>query len=306
MPGFFKKIFSLSSRRPKRFGLVGRHISYSLSPVMHKACYEEMGIDAEYGLYDIELARETAQEELNSLIRREGLSGFNVTVPYKALVMETLLSSDTGCLDQSAELAGAVNTVKVNGRDWKGYSTDGEGFYRSLRKDLRFDPASKKVLILGGGGAGGSICMYLASLQDKAPSVIYVHDLDAGRLSGLERKARVRDFSSVRVLESSEEMEKVLSSGKVSLLVNATPVGTRIDDPPPVDPELIKNTTAVYDLVYAHRTRLLEKALEKGLACTDGRGMLAGQGAVSAAIWLGVDADEACGYMEKALSSKEL
>ena len=109
------------------YGLLGRNISYSLSPVMHNAAFKHFGIPAVYKLFDIE------ESELDSffrdLVSGAGISGINVTVPYKIWFHDELKARKEHDVDGSAESLGVVNTVKVEGPHLTGYNTDGRGFY---------------------------------------------------------------------------------------------------------------------------------------------------------------------------------
>jgi len=90
-------------------------------------------------------------------LRALNVSGVNVTVPHKGGVIEFLDE-----LDSSAKQVGAVNTIVQKSGKLYGYNTDGSGFLLSLRKDGHFDPAGKKVVVLGAGGAASAVAVALA------------------------------------------------------------------------------------------------------------------------------------------------
>src|SRR5260370_19209145 len=90
-------------------------------------------------------------------LRALNITGVNVTVPHKGAVIEFLDE-----LDPVAKQIGAVNTIVQRNRKLYGYNTDGPGFMLSLHKDGHFDPAGKKVVILGAGGAAAAVAMSLA------------------------------------------------------------------------------------------------------------------------------------------------
>ncbi|MFC1549157.1 shikimate dehydrogenase family protein, partial [Candidatus Omnitrophota bacterium] len=92
----------------KTYGLLGRNISYSLSPTMHNAAFRHFGISAEYKLFDVEESKidDFFNEFLNGKI-----SGFNVTVPYKIKVHDMLWDRDDSRLTAEIERLGTVNTV---------------------------------------------------------------------------------------------------------------------------------------------------------------------------------------------------
>ena len=151
------------------YGIIGHPVKHSLSPAMQAAAFKSCGIEAEYHLFDIEPA---ALEDFLDGLARRGISGLNVTIPHKISAKDHI--ERNGILDLNAKRLGAVNTINVEGGALKGYNTDGAGFYRSLVKDLGFEPEGKSVFVLGAGGASRAIVMYLGN----GPKEIYVYDVD--------------------------------------------------------------------------------------------------------------------------------
>ncbi len=129
-------------------GIIGWPVAHSLSPVMHNAVIDDLGIDFVYVPFPVEpSALGTAIQGLRSM----GVWGFNVTIPHKTDVIPFL-----DRITREAELAGAVNTVYRDGELLVGHNTDGIGFLSSLRHDLGRDPDGLTVLLLGAGGAPGA------------------------------------------------------------------------------------------------------------------------------------------------------
>ncbi len=168
----------MSNVNAKVYGLLGKNISYSLSPVMHNAALAHFGIPTEYKLFDrdFDTRAKHIDKDFLSLIKDNNIGGINVTVPYKIAVFDMLKSGQKCTIDSEAELLGAVNTVRSDGEKVKGYNTDVEGFYQSLQEDAGFDPKGKKVFLFGSGGAGRALCMYLASIGEAAPEEIFLYD----------------------------------------------------------------------------------------------------------------------------------
>ena len=282
------------------YGLLGKNISYSLSPRMHNAAFKHFGIDAEYKLFD------KKEEELDSFFQNEVLggqiSGFNVTVPYKIKIKE-LLEEHQGCLiDKDAKLLGAVNTVRVEEDSLKGFNTDGRGFYESLLEDTGLNPKDKEVLIIGAGGAGRAICFYLASLGEDAPRKINCFDVDTKKLKSLGA-AFENQFGS-GIFASSDEGELTVKIAESDLVVNATPLGTKEGDTMPFSSDLISESIVLYDLVYSRETELVKKTREKGLVASNGLGMLINQAALAFNIWTGKPVDEVKRVMTEAVRSE--
>ncbi|MDP8298634.1 MAG: shikimate dehydrogenase [Candidatus Tantalella remota] len=267
----------------KKYGLLGNGISYSLSPVIHNAAFAHFGINAEYGIFDV------PEDELDEFCRDNVLngkiSGFNITVPHKVKIKEMLDNDDFSSLEEFAEKLGAVNTVKVEEEGFRGYNTDGRGFYESLTIDAGFDPKDKTVLILGAGGAARAISFYLAD-EEKPVGDIFVFDVDGEKAVSLEKDI-VRQIGPGRlsVVEDKDIPETI---AKADLLVNATPMGTHKGDPLP-GPEdmslLLRDGMMVYDLVYCRETELVKLCRKKGIKAEMGLGMLINQAALAFDIW---------------------
>lgn len=287
----------------KLYGILGRNISYTLSPAMHNAAFKHFGISAEYKVFDV--APDQVEGFFKEYILGGKVSGLNVTVPYKAVVKELA----EACRERKVtiapfpQIAGAVNTLKIDAAEISAFNTDGEGFYTSLMEDAGFDPKGKDVFILGAGGAGRVIALFLASLGEDSPKNIRVFDVDAVQLASL--RDTVGRYRGSGVLDSHVEVEKNMDGiEKIDLIVNATPLGTKEGDRVPVPQEklaLLKKKTVVYDLVYARKTELVKLASEKGLRVSTGEGMLANQGALAFEKWTGKPLAEVKPVIRKAL-----
>lgn len=262
----------------KIFGLLGYPVKHSLSPAMHNAAFKAWDIDAEYKLF------EKKPEELTDFFRelkKGSISGVNVTIPYKE---EALRYLDE--IRQEVELIGAVNTILVKGKRLIGYNTDGLGFITSLRKEAGINPKGKEIVIIGAGGASRAISIHLA--QERAASII-LSDIILDKAERLASHIR-RNIPRVKV--STVQKEELNSRiRKADILINATPVGMRPDDPLPIDPRILHPKLLVCDLIYnPPKTQLLIQAEKIGAKTLNGMGMLLYQGALSFTIWTGKEA----------------
>lgn len=274
--------------RRKIYGVLGNPAKHSLSPVMHNAAFNALGIDAEYKIF------EKAPEELELFLRLLGIYdifGLNVTVPYKEKVLPFMNFVST-----EARLIGAVNTIKVSDKRLEGYNTDGEGFYRHLTRDLKFDPRDKNIALIGAGGAAKAVAVYLSK---RTPKFLSIYDKDQVKAKGLVLHLK-EHFGSVGFI-LADSIEK-LNIQYCNLLVNATPVGMNAGDSCLVDKKFIHKDLLVYDLIYTPKeTELLKVAAEKGAMVSNGTGMLLYQGMLSFEIWTGKSAPKE--VMQKALLS---
>ena len=150
----------------KLAGVIGWPLDHSLSPAMHNAVYEELGLDWVY--VPLAVSDEVGLRRLVAAIRSLPFVGFNVTMPYKAAVLELCDEVAT-----AARMAGAVNTVHCVDGQLVGYNTDGRGLLEALERDAGFDPAGKNVVILGAGGAAGGA--FVALILARAARITLVN-----------------------------------------------------------------------------------------------------------------------------------
>lgn len=241
---------------------------------MHNAAFCALKINAEYKLFP--LKEDEIEEFLKNLTKRN-IYGLNVTIPYKEKVLPFLQS-----LSEEAKLIGAVNTIRVSENKLEGFNTDAEGFFKHLTEDLGFNPEGKTIAIMGAGGAGRAVSVYLCKAK---PKRIAIYDIDKDKLFTLVNhlKENFRDVE-IKSLDSLAEPDMAVSD----LLVNATPIGMKQTDPCLVDEKLIHKNLFVYDLIYnPSETNLLKVAKHKGAKVSNGLGMLLYQGMLSFEIWIG-------------------
>lgn len=272
-----------------KYGIIGHPVKHSLSPAMHNAAFKELGINAQYVTYDVE---PSGLESFLDDILKEKISGLNITIPHKIMTKEYL--ERKGGLDEHARRLGAVNTIKVTEEGLCGYNTDGPGFYRSLVGDLKFEPEGKNIFVLGSGGAAVAVVMYLGN----GPKKIFLSDVDKAKAENLMNHYKKYYDAKKIVVADEKRIKDALAES--DLLVNATPVGMKDDDPSPVNKDLLHAGLYVYDLVYNRpSTRLVKEANSMKLHAVTGLGMLLYQGAIAFEIWTGQKAP--VGAMKKAL-----
>lgn len=274
----------------KIYGLIGYPIKHSLSAVMHNAAFSRLNIDAEYRLFEVK------PEELTDFFRdidKKGISGLNVTVPYKEKALD-FVSLD----DKSVHLrrVKAINTIVKKKGAWKGFNTDIPGFARHLKE--QFDPLNKKTAVLGAGGAARAVCYVLAGAGARE---IAIFDIDRAKAEDVS--AMIKSLFPYFQIVAVDSVEKLGIENK-DLLVNATPLGLKEGDTAPVSKGLLHKKLFVYDLIYnPAKTKLLQAAEKAGAKTSNGLGMLLYQGMLSFELWTGERAPEE--VMRRALE-KEL
>ncbi|MEM2414202.1 MAG: shikimate dehydrogenase, partial [Thermoproteota archaeon] len=199
--------------------------------------------------------------------------GFNVTIPHKVAVARLLDS-----LDESAELTGCVNTVRVRDNTLEGFNTDVAGVEKPL-KETGFKGGGVAVVVGAGGGARAAV---LALLSMGCSITVLNRSLE--RALYLKKHFAEKGFSvEVRGLE---EAPQVLS--RADVVVNATPVGMGSWETP-FPPGLLRRGQILLDMVYTpHPTRLVKEASENGVVSIPGVEMLVHQAAESFEKWFGV------------------
>lgn len=251
------------------YGVIGSPISHSLSPVMHQAAFEHLGLDAVYAPFEVPPRR------LRAMVRglvAAGIDGLNVTVPLKETVVPLL-----DRLDPEAQALGAVNTIVVRRGRTAGYNTDVAGFLRALN-ELGWRPRPCRAVILGAGGAAKAVAWALAKQPGTELLIANRHLARAQRLAGWLR--RRRPGSSVRAIP----LARVTLEGQ-DLLVNATSLGMAPGDPMPVSLRGAPRRMRVYDLVYNRATPLVARARRQGCVAANGTSMLVYQGAEAFRLW---------------------
>jgi shikimate dehydrogenase len=254
------------SGRTKITGLFGYPVEHTLSPAMHNAAFTELGLDYCYVPF---LVHPDYLEYAVKAIKSLNLSGVNVTVPHKEKVMPFLDE-----INEEASFIGAVNTIVNSGGKLTGYNTDGRGFIQSL-SEVGISIEDKNILIIGAGGASKAISYYLS----QKAKTLYLYDIDKYKVEKL-----VQDLNNI--FNNVYIIENISSVGRFHIIINATPLGLKKEDPLPFDTTLLRTEQTVCDVIYK-KTRLLEEASKKGCVTIDGLGMLLWQGVFAFELWTG-------------------
>ncbi|PSB10111.1 shikimate dehydrogenase [filamentous cyanobacterium CCP2] len=258
-------------------GVVGHPIEHSLSPVMHNAALEALGVDYVYVPFAV------APEDLAAAVegfQAIGIRGFNVTIPHKQTIMPLLAS-----ISDLAQAVGAVNTVCWTEQGWSGTNTDVEGFVAPLRSFSQ-DWNQSKAVVLGNGGAARAVVAGCAQL---GCSQVQVVGRNAEKLQDFAHSWENSPIPVNLSIHSWDELPRLLP--EAALLVNTTPVGMA---PHPhaspltiADLQHLSPHTIAYDLIYTPRpTQFLQQASAQGAIPIDGLEMLVQQGAVGLKLWL--------------------
>jgi shikimate dehydrogenase len=285
------------------FGLIGWPLEHSLSPVIHQAALEALGINGVYSLYPISPGSDSQFREVLDLMHNEKLDGLNVTIPYKQQIIPQL-----DFLAPYARATGAVNTIYRRGSQLFGDNTDVSGFFKALGDFLEENPvqssqqAQPHALILGAGGAARAVAYALMrhgwSVTLAARRLNQAQDL-VGTLDGLQLTGKKKSIDSClnAVPLQAQTLAPIVKT--VSLIVNATPLGMGIyaDQSPWPAATPFPQQAALFDLVYnPAETVLMRSARASGMVVTNGLGMLVEQAALAFEIWTGQPAPRSAMY----------
>ena len=247
------------------YGILGRPVSHSLSPAMHNAAFQKIGLNAVYVAFPV-----TDLPQAVAGLKGLGIRGVSVTIPFKEEIIPLLDD-----LDSQAARMGAVNTVVNRDGRLLGYNTDWLGARAALQQHTHI--AGQHFLVLGAGGASRAIVFALKEEGGK----VTVTDVDHSRALSLSK-----DFGAEAIPLSA------LTECPAQILINATPVGMApaVDDLP-LPPHLLERFTLVMDIVYRPlATRLLREAEKRGCRTIDGLQMLIHQATAQFELFTGLTA----------------
>ena len=264
-----------------KLGIMGFPIGHSISPLFQQAALDHCGLDATYQAWEV---APTRVAEFVQGLRGPDVLGVNVTVPHKEAVIPHLDE-----VDEWATSAGAVNTIVNRSGRLTGHNTDGNGFLRALKDVSSFDPAGRRVLVLGAGGAARGVVLALIR-QDVGQ--LTVANRTVAKAETLSQMAVDNGLAAQAI--SLEVDALTAAAAAADLIVNSTTIGM-VHGPDETGVllswEQIPATSIVNDLVYNPlETPLLREAAKAGASTLGGIHMLVYQGAASFEMWTGREA----------------
>jgi len=270
--------------KTKLVGLLGQPVNHSLSPVMHNAAYEEMGLDWCY--VAIPCDRENI-EKVTTALRIVDCKGLNVTIPHKQEVLKACNK-----LTETANKIQAVNTlVPEKNNQWIGANTDVEGFLMPLKNH---NLINKSVIVIGCGGSARAVVMGLNSLNIRKITIIGRNKNSLNIFISSMKNLLSKNQISIEGIDN-KEIDITSYIEEADLIVNTTPIGmndqNNVKNNIPLGNEIwncLSNKTILYDLIYTPRpTNWLKLGQKKNCFVIDGLDMLVGQGALSIKLWSG-------------------
>lgn len=238
-----------------KLGLIGYPLSHSFSQQYFQHKFKSLSLETStYHLFSLKNLT-----GLKSLVEKEKLTGFNVTIPYKKAIIPFL-----NYLTPQAERIGAVNTVKVEEGEWTGENTDAAGFKMAL-DDFLPECFSGKALILGSGGASAA-----------------AQDVFKQRNTAFSVVSRQRFEEKI----CYEDLKDNFSA--YSLIINTTPLGMfpAVDEFPQIPFSEVTDKHYLFDMIYnPDKTLFLSLGEERGAKIMNGYTMLINQAEKAWEFW---------------------
>jgi shikimate dehydrogenase len=248
-----------------------------MGPAIHNTAFEKLGLPFVYVAHDV------APADLAAAIagtRAFGYRGLSITMPHKVAALDLVDE-----VDATARAIGCINTVVNDHGRLLGYNSDGQGALDALAR-AGIAISSRRVLVLGSGGAARAVAMTVALHGRPAELEILgvVEDelahlgRDIGEKSAIQPRAqRLDDTTLAAAVERAE------------VLLHCTPVGMTPEKERTLVPRnLLRPELAVFDAVYnPRRTLLLKEAAALGCRVVEGMEMFLGQAMVQFELWTG-------------------
>ncbi|MDM8555447.1 shikimate dehydrogenase [Desulfococcaceae bacterium HSG7] len=247
------------------YGVIGRPVSHSLSPVMHNRAFAEVGLNSIYLAFDV-----TDISSALAGIRGLGLKGASITIPHKVTALSFLDE-----IDGKAQQIGAINTIVNHQGNLRGYNSDCYGAVKALTAKTTL--WEKKVALIGAGGAARAVGFGL--LWEGARITVFNRSIKKG-----ENLAKDMGVNFRPLAEFDQDSHQII--------VNTTSVGMAPNTQAiPITPSLLAKEMVVMDIVYNPlRTALLRAAKKAGCITVDGVDMFVYQGVAQFEKWTGIKA----------------
>lgn len=246
--------------------VIGNPVGHSLSPALHNAAFDALGLDFVYVAFRVE----DLKSAMGGMRALENFRGMSVTIPHKIEIMAYLDEIDD--IDRSI---GSINTVLNEGGRLVGFGTDGPGALKAL-VDAGVGTKGATVLMIGAGGAARAIAFTLARQAGLKKLVLL--DINGEMLAGLTADL---ERGTTAAVEGEVMAEEVLARrvAEADIIINCTPVGMHPREDASVVPvELFRSGQVVFDIVYTPlETRLLREARSRGCTVISGVEMFINQ-----------------------------
>ena len=254
----------------KLCAVIGDPVSHSLSPLIHNAGYQALGIQDKFHYEKIHVTPDQLKSFIDR-IRTENIRGVSCTLPHKAAVMPFLDETEI-----TAREVGAVNTIVNEDGELYGYNSDMMGILNPLSEKIELVDA--RIAVLGAGGAARAAAKVLT--ESEAEVILFNRTL--------ERAEKIAEEFNIKAKPLSE----LTDLSDFDVIINCSPVGMREDCEHSLVPfDSLHGSQIVFDIVYAPlETKLIRDAKKVGATVIYGVEMLLAQAAVQFKLYTGEEA----------------
>lgn len=255
-------------------GVIGNPVEHSLSPAIHNAAFQKLGLNFVYLAWKVE----AIGDALKGLRALGNFRGASVTIPHKVAALPYVDE-----VEPTAQQIGAINTIVADQGRLKGYNTDATGALRALREGGA-DLPGRHIVILGSGGAARAIAFALTA-ESRAASLTLLGIDEA------ERTTLARDVRAATAIPVEDGPLNEASLGRIlpkaHVLIHCTPIGmSPKTEATCVPASLLHAGLVVMDIVYNPRdTRLLRDARQAGCKTIAGLEMFLRQAVAQFELW---------------------
>ena len=257
-------------------GVFGFPVAGNPTGFMQEMAFKALNLNWRY--ITIEVQPKDLEAAMKS-VKAMNMKGVNLSNPHKVEVLKYVDE-----LTPEARIIGAVNIVYFRGGKLIGDNTDGKGFMTSLRNEARVNPASKKIVVLGAGGAARAITVELA-LAGAAQITIVNRTYHKGKELTDLLNEKTQTVALFVEWKGSYEIP-----WETDIFINATSIGASNEpfEKPDVEYETVRSGMIVCDAIHKPETPFLLEVKKRGAITVDGLGALVNQGAISFNKWTGV------------------
>jgi len=254
------------SAATKLCAVIGNPVGHSLSPLLHNAAFDALGLDFVYVAFRVD----DLKGALTGMRALENFRGMSITIPHKIEAMNYV--------DEIPEVdraIGSINTIINDNGRLTGLGTDGPGALKAL-VDAGVEMDGASVLMLGAGGAARAIAFTLA--RESGMQRLVLMDINETMLRGLADDLAAGSSSPVEPLVLSDQ-SLARAMEHADIIINCTPIGMHPRaDASLVPPGLFRTGQTVFDIVYNPlETKLLADARSRGLRVVSGVEMFINQ-----------------------------
>lgn len=247
------------------YGILAHPANHSLSPAMHNAGFQALGMNAEYEYFDVK------PEDLANFIQKvrdEDIKGLSVSKPHKETIIELL-----DIVDAVAHTIGAVNTVINKDGELHGTNVDWIGVQEALLENTKIE--GKNIVVLGAGGAARA-------------AVFALKQNHAGKITVLNRTiSHAEELAREFECEFGELTD--FPTVHPNIVIQATSAGLNNKDGVEIIPkDELNSSMIIMEMIYTPlMTRILKDAKVQGAKIITGERMLLHQGYAAFEMWTG-------------------